>query len=97
MQVNHKVVQRMMQTYDWSCQVKMKKAHRPGSAYFRTSNLIDRKFYSKKPLEKITTDITYFTLSKFFFFLICILKIILVLSLILLNILNSKKEEFIYT
>lgn len=59
MQVNHKVVQRIMQTYGWNCRVKIKKAHRPGSAYFKTSNLIDRKFHSKKPLEKITTDITY--------------------------------------
>ena len=59
MQVNHKVVQRIMQTYGWNCQVKIKKAHRPGSVYFQTSNLIDRKFHSKKPLEKITTDITY--------------------------------------
>ena len=39
-QVNHKVVQRIMQTYGWNCRVKTKKAYRPGSAYFKTSNLI---------------------------------------------------------
>ncbi|MGY3702939.1 hypothetical protein [Vagococcus martis] len=40
-------------------QVKIKKEKRPGSIYFKTTNVIDRDFSSSKPLEKVTTDITY--------------------------------------
>lgn len=57
--VNHKVVQRIMQKYGWSCRVKIKKEKRPGSINFKISNVIDRDFSSSKPLEKLTTDITY--------------------------------------
>ncbi|MGX6965892.1 IS3 family transposase [Vagococcus teuberi] len=57
--INHKVVQRIMQKYGWSCKVKIKKKQRPGSFYFKTSNVIDRDFRSIKPLEKLTTDTTY--------------------------------------
>ena len=57
--INHKAVQRIMQTYGLSCKVKVKKAKRPGSIYFKTTNIIDRKFSASKPLEKLTTDITY--------------------------------------
>lgn len=57
--INHKTVQRIMQTYNWNCRVKMKKQQRPGSIYFKTDNVLDRKFYSDQPLQKLTTDITY--------------------------------------
>ncbi|WP_416340699.1 IS3 family transposase [Vagococcus bubulae] len=57
--INHKVVQCIMQKYGWGCKVKIKKKQRPGSIYFKTSNIIDRDFSSSKPLEKLTTDITY--------------------------------------
>jgi len=57
--VNQKAVQRIMQMNNWNCRVKVKKASRPGSAYFKTSNVIDRDFFSDKPLQKLTTDITY--------------------------------------
>lgn len=57
--VNHKAVQRIMQKYGWNCKVKIKKEKRPGSIYFKPSNLINRDFNSNTPLEKLTTDITY--------------------------------------
>lgn len=59
MKINYKAVQRIMQTNNWNCRVKVKKACRPGSNYFKTSNVIDRNFYSDKPRQKLTTDITY--------------------------------------
>lgn len=39
--------------------MKIKKEKRPGSVAFKTSNVIDRDLSSSKPLEKLTTDITY--------------------------------------
>lgn len=57
--VNHKVVQRIMQKYGWSCKVKIKEEKRPGSIHFKTSNVIDIDFNPSKLLEKLTTDITY--------------------------------------
>ncbi|MBC1528690.1 IS3 family transposase [Listeria seeligeri] len=52
-------VQRIMQKHSWQCQVKVKKKNRPGSAYYQTGNHLKRCFKATRPLEKLTTDITY--------------------------------------
>ena len=59
LKINHKAVQRIMQTYGLSCKVKIKRSKRPGSPYFKTDNVVNRVFQSDKLLEKLTTDITY--------------------------------------
>ncbi|HHR2658293.1 TPA: IS3-like element ISLmo1 family transposase, partial [Listeria monocytogenes] len=58
-QVGINKVQRIMQKYQWQCQVKVKKKNRPGSAYYQTENHLNRNFQASQPLEKLTTDITY--------------------------------------
>ncbi len=58
-QVGINKVQRIMQKYQWQCQVKAKKKNRPGSAYYQTENHLNRNFQASQPLEKLTTDITY--------------------------------------
>ncbi|MCV68934.1 transposase, partial [Listeria monocytogenes] len=45
-------VQRIMQKYQWQCQVKVKKKNRPGSAYYQTENHLNRNFQASQPLEK---------------------------------------------
>lgn len=59
-QVGINKVQRIMQKYQWQCQVKVKKKNRPGSAYYQTENHLNRNFQASQPLEKLTTDITTF-------------------------------------
>ncbi|OFH52905.1 transposase [Listeria monocytogenes] len=58
-QVGINKVQRIMQKYQWQCQVKVKKKNRPDSAYYQTENHLNRNFQASQPLEKLTTDITY--------------------------------------
>ncbi|MBL0848473.1 MULTISPECIES: IS3 family transposase [Mammaliicoccus] len=62
--INHKKVQRIMQKYHLNCKVRMKKFKKPGSAYYRTSNLVNRNFRAEKPLQLLLTDITYLPFGK---------------------------------
>ncbi|QQC96534.1 IS3 family transposase [Mammaliicoccus sciuri] len=57
--INHKKVQRIMQKHNLNCKVRMKKSKRPGNAYYKTHNLLNRNFKAEKPLEVLLTDITY--------------------------------------
>lgn len=57
--VNHKVVQRIMQTYGWQCRVKVKKRKATGQPYHIADNLLKQDFKANKPFEKLVTDITY--------------------------------------
>lgn len=62
--INHKKVQRIMQKYHLNCKVRMKKFKKPGSDYYRTSNLVNRNFRAEKPLQLLLTDITYLPFGK---------------------------------
>ncbi len=57
--VNHKVVQRVMQKYNWQCRVKVKKRKATGQPYYVAENLMNREFKATQPLQKLVTDITY--------------------------------------
>lgn len=57
--VNHKVVQRVMQKYNWQCRVKVKKRKRTGQPSYIAENILNRNFEVTKPLQKLVTDITY--------------------------------------
>lgn len=57
--VNHKRVQRIMQSNGWSCRIKQKKQQRLGKPYYLTTNQLNRQFKSTAPLRKLVTDITY--------------------------------------
>ena len=57
--VNHKVVQRIMQKNGWNCAVKPKKAIKIGKPFSITGNALNRDFTADKPMQKLTTDITY--------------------------------------
>jgi transposase InsO family protein len=57
--VNHKTVQRIMQTYGWQCRVKVKKRKVTGQPYHIAANILKQDFTSTRPFEKLVTDITY--------------------------------------
>ena len=57
--INHKVVQRNMQKNGWNCAVKPKKAIKIGKPFSITGNALNRDFTADKPMQKLTTDITY--------------------------------------
>ena len=57
--VNHKVVQRIMQKNGWNCAVKSKKAIKIDKPFSITGNTLNRNFSADKPMQKLTTDITY--------------------------------------
>ena len=57
--VNHKTVQRIMQTYGWQCRVKVKKRKATGQPYHIAANILKQDFTATKPFEKLVTDITY--------------------------------------
>ena len=57
--VNHKVVQRIMQKNGWNCAVRPKKAIKIGKPFSITDNTLNRNFSADKPMQKLTTDITY--------------------------------------
>lgn len=57
--INHKVVQRVMQKYNWQCHVKIKKRKRTGQPCYVAANILNRNFKVTKPLQKLVTDITY--------------------------------------
>lgn len=57
--INHKVVQRIMQTYGWQCRVKVKKRKVTGQPYHIAENIFKQDFTATRPFEKLVTDITY--------------------------------------
>lgn len=59
MKMNHKTVQRIMQTYGLQCRVKVKKRKQTGQPYYIAENHLKQDFSATKPLEKLVTDITY--------------------------------------
>ena len=59
MLVNHKTIQRIMQTYGWQCRVKVKKRKVTGQPYHIVENILKQDFSATKPFEKLVTDITY--------------------------------------
>ncbi len=60
--IEKNTVQRIMQKFDLQCRVKRKKP-KPyiGKESFVANNILDREFKAERPLEKLVTDITYFT------------------------------------
>lgn len=54
-----KTVQKVMQKYNWSCRVKVKKRKRTGQPASHADNTLDRDFNATAPLQKLVTDITY--------------------------------------
>ncbi|WP_155762152.1 IS3 family transposase [Bacillus safensis] len=59
MKMNHKTVQRIMQTYGLQCRVKVKKRKQTGQPYYIAENHLKQDFSATKPFEKLVTDITY--------------------------------------
>ncbi len=57
--VCEKTVQRVMQKYNWSCRVKVKKRKRTGQPAHVAENQLNRAFRATAPFQKLTTDITY--------------------------------------
>jgi len=57
--IAEKTVQRVMQKYNWSCRVKVKKRKRTGQPANVAANELNRDFKSPAPLQKLVTDITY--------------------------------------
>lgn len=54
-----KTVQRVMQKYNWSCRVKVKKRKRTGQPAHVAENQLNRAFRATAPFQKLSTDITY--------------------------------------
>ena len=57
--IAEKTVQKVMQKYNWSCRVKVKKRKRTGQPASHADNTLDRDFNATAPLQKLVTDITY--------------------------------------
>ena len=70
-----KTVQRVMQTHDWQCQVKVKKRKRTGQPAHVAPNLLERDFTASKPFEKLVTDITYLPFGQSMMYLSSILDV----------------------
>ncbi len=73
--VNHKKVQRIMREYGLNCRVRVKKAKKVGKVYYKTDNLLARDFKASKPMEVLTTDITYLPFGKSMLYLSSIMDI----------------------
>ncbi len=60
--IGKNTVQRIMQKFDLQCRIKPKKS-KPyiGKESLVANNILDRDFKATRPLEKLVTDITYFT------------------------------------
>lgn len=58
-EIAEKTVQRVMQKYNWSCRVKVKKRKRTGQPANIADNTLARDFKATAPLQKLVTDITY--------------------------------------
>lgn len=57
--INKNTVQKIMQRYDCQCRVKIKRYRKNEVQAVSASNIIDRDFTAMRPLEKLSTDITY--------------------------------------
>jgi len=57
--ISEKTIQRVMQKYNWSCRVKVKKRKRTGQPAQIADNKLARDFHADQPLQKLVTDITY--------------------------------------
>lgn len=57
--ISEKTVQKVMQKYNWSCRVKVKKRKRTGQPASLAENTLNRDFTSTARLQKCVTDITY--------------------------------------
>ena len=57
-------VQRIMSRHGWGCCFKQKRFNKPGNPYKTFKNIIDRNWTSNRPLQKLTTDITYLPFGK---------------------------------
>ncbi|PTH37992.1 IS3 family transposase [Staphylococcus agnetis] len=73
--VNHKRVQIIMREHDLNCRVRVKKAKKVGKVYYKTDNLLARDFKASKPMEVLTTDITYLPFGKSMLYLSSIMDI----------------------
>ena len=61
--INHKTVQRLMRKMGLFCRVRMKKYNSYKGGVGRVApNLLERNFKADKPFEKLTTDVTEFSL-----------------------------------
>ena len=63
--IGKNTVQRIMQKFDLQCRVKPKRP-KPyiGKESLVANNILDRDFKAERPLEKLVTDITYFTWAR---------------------------------
>lgn len=57
--INKNTVQKIMQRYDCQCRVKVKRFCKNKAQAIVANNIIDRNFVATRPLEKLSTDITY--------------------------------------
>lgn len=58
-QINHKRVQRIMQSEQLQCRVRVKKRKQTGQPSQAAEHLLLRQFNAEAPLQKLVTDITY--------------------------------------
>nr|WP_270993097.1 IS3 family transposase [Listeria seeligeri] len=57
-------VAKIMRNRGWNCQAKKKKFRKPGTIYKTFENVIAKNWRAEKPLQKLTTDITYLPFGK---------------------------------
>lgn len=57
--INKNTVQKIMQKHQCQCRVKVKRYRKNKTQSIIMDNIINRDFKSKRPLEKLVTDITY--------------------------------------
>ncbi len=64
MKANKNTVQRIMQKYDLNCKVRLKRRKSTGQPLKIVENIINVDFNATRPLEKLSTDITYLPFGK---------------------------------
>lgn len=57
--INHKRVQRIMQSEGLQCRVRVKKRRQNGQPAHIAEHLLQRQFQADGPMQKLVTDITY--------------------------------------
>lgn len=62
--VNKNTVQRIMRKYGLNCKVRPKRRRSTGQPLVIPENILDANFEATRPLEKLTTDITYLPFGK---------------------------------
>lgn len=62
--VNKNTVQRIMRKYDLNCKVRPKRRRSTGQPLTIVENILDADFSTNRPLEKLSTDITYLPFGK---------------------------------